>query len=70
MYALFVLACLVSNPKECVTLQDLYSPHKNHDTCLARAYIIAKEMQLYMPNYFPKSYKCLNMETEADKVDI
>jgi hypothetical protein len=69
MYLLFVLACFVNNPKECVTLQDLYSPHKSHDKCLARAYVIAKEMRLYMPDYFPKSYKCLNMEKEAEKVD-
>ena len=54
MYELFVLACLISNPTQCVTLEDLYSPHKTHDKCLARAYEIASEMPIYVPQYFPK----------------
>ena len=68
MYELFVLACLVSNPQQCLTLQDLYSPHATHDKCLARAYEIAQGIPVHMPMYFPKSYKCLNMETEGDKI--
>ena len=68
MYELFVLACLVSNPTQCVTLEDLYSPHKTHDKCLARAYEIASEMPSYVPQYFPKAYKCLDMEKEGSKI--
>ena len=68
MYELFVLACLISNPTQCVTLEDLYSPHKTHDKCLARAYEIASEMPSYVPQYFPKEYKCLDMEKEGSKI--
>ena len=68
MYELFVLACLISNPTKCVTLEDLYSPHKTHDKCLARAYEIASEMPSYVPQYFPKAYKCLDMEKEGSKI--
>ena len=52
MYELFVLACLVGSP----------------DMCVTRAYEIAVGMPTHMPQYFPKSYKCLDMENEADKV--
>ena len=68
MYELFVLACLLKNPEICVTLKDLYGPHKTHDKCLARAYEIAKGMPIHMPAYFPRSYKCIDMKTEGDKV--
>jgi len=68
MYELFVLACLVSNPQKCLTLQDLYSPHDTHDKCLTRAYIISKEMSTYMPHYYAKSYKCFDMR-DADKIE-
>ena len=68
MYELFVLACLISNPTQCVTLEDLFSPHKTHDKCLARAYEIASEMPSYVPQYFPKAYKCLDMEKEGSKI--
>ena len=68
MYELFVLACLIGSPNMCVTLKDLYSPHATHDKCLVRAYEIAQGMPVHMPMYFPKSYKCLNMETEGDKI--
>jgi len=68
MYELFVLACLISNPNQCITLQDLYSPHKTHDKCLARAYVIAKEMPEYIPLYFPRSYKCIDMKKEGNKI--
>ena len=67
MYELFVLACLVSNPQQCLTLQDLYSPHDTHDKCLARAYVISQEIPLYLPKYFAKSYKCFDMK-DADKI--
>ena len=67
MYELFVLACLVSNPQQCLTLQDLYSPHDTHDKCLARAYVISQEMPTYMPHYYAKSYKCFDMK-DADKI--
>ncbi len=68
MYELFVLACLMQQPNMCVTLKDLYSPHQTHDKCLARAYEIAQGMPIHMPMYFPKSYKCLNMETEGNRI--
>lgn len=68
MYELFVLACLVSNPNKCVTLQDLYSPHDTHDKCLTRAYVIGQEMPIYMPHYYPKSYKCIDMKKEGEKI--
>ena len=68
MYELFVLACLISNPNQCITLQDLYGPHETHDKCLARAYVIAKEMPEYVPLYFPISYKCLNLKKEGNKI--
>ena len=67
MYELFVLACLVSNPQKCLTLQDLYSPHDTHDKCLTRAYVISQEMPTYMPHYYAKSYKCFDMK-DADKI--
>ena len=68
MYELFVLACLIGSPNMCVTLKDLYSPHPTHDKCLERAYEIAQGMPVHTPMYFPKSYKCLNMETEGNKI--
>ena len=68
MYELFVLACLIGSPNMCVTLKDLYSPHQTHDKCLARAYEIARGMPVHMPMYFPKSYKCLDMKTEGNKI--
>tara|TARA_R100000278_G_scaffold17922_1_gene17914 strand:+ start:1521 stop:1757 length:237 start_codon:yes stop_codon:yes gene_type:complete len=67
MYELFVLACLMAKPDMCVTLKDLYGPYKVHDKCLARAYEIAKGMPIHMPDYYPKSYKCVDMDN-ADKV--
>lgn len=70
MYELFVLACLMNSPNKCITLKDLYSPHTTHDKCLARAYVIAKEMPSYIPEYFPKSYKCLDMDEEGSKIKI
>ena len=69
MYELFVLACLIGSPNMCVTLKDLYSPHPTHDKCLERAYEIAQGMPIHMPMYFPKSYKCLDMETEGSKIN-
>ena len=68
MYELFVLACLIGSPNMCVTLKDLYSPHPTHDKCLERAYEIAQGMPIHMPMYFHKNYKCLNMETEGNKI--
>jgi len=59
----------MKSPDKCITLQDLYSPHDTHDKCLARAYVIAKEMPLYVPKYFPKAYKCLDMEEEGSKIN-
>ena len=55
-------------PDMCVTLKDLYSPHATHDKCLARAYEIAKGMPIHMPMYYPKSYKCLDMTLEGEKL--
>ena len=69
MYELFVLACLIGSPNMCVTLKDLYSPHPTHDKCLERAYEIAQGMPIHMPMYFPKSYKCLDMQTEGSKIN-
>ena len=68
MYELFVLACLMHQPNMCVTLKDLYSPHATHDKCLLRAYEIAKGMPIHMPMYYPKSYKCLDMTLEGEKL--
>ena len=68
MYELFVLACLMHQTDMCVTLKDLYSPHATHDKCLARAYEIAKGMPIHMPMYYPKSYKCLDMTLEGEKL--
>tara|TARA_A100001011_G_scaffold368696_1_gene423261 strand:- start:1353 stop:1565 length:213 start_codon:yes stop_codon:yes gene_type:complete len=68
MFELFVLACLMNAPDQCVTLKDLYGPYPNHDKCLARAYEIAQGMPVHMPMYYPKSYKCLDMEEDADKI--
>jgi hypothetical protein len=70
MYELFVLACLVGNPDKCVTLKDLHSPHNTHDKCLARAYVIAQEIPSYLPQYFPKSYKCFDKKEEKGKLNI
>ncbi len=69
MYELFVLACLIGSPNMCVTLKDLYSPHATHDKCLARAYEIAQGMPIHMPMYYPKSYKCLDMKKEGNKIN-
>lgn len=69
MYELFVLACLMSNPNQCITLADLHSPHKTHDKCLARAYVIASELHTYMPEHFPKAYKCFNKNKEEGKIN-
>ena len=68
MYELFVLAFLISRPNMCVALKELYSPHPTHDKCLARAYEIAQGMPIHMPMYFPKSYKCLDMTIEGEKL--
>jgi|TARA_R100001129_G_scaffold170789_1_gene140530 hypothetical protein len=61
MYELFVLACLISKPDMCVTLKDLYGPYEKHDRCLARAHEIAIGMPIHMPDYYPRSYKCIDM---------
>ena len=68
MFELFVLACLMNAPDQCVTLKDLYGPYPNHDKCLARAYEIQQEMPIHAPQYFPKAYKCLDMEEEGSKI--
>ena len=69
MYELFVFACLMHQPDMGVTLKDLYSPHPTHDKCLSRAYEIAQGMPIHMPMYFPKSYKCLDMAIESEKLN-
>jgi hypothetical protein len=69
MYELFVLACLMSNPNQCITLADLKSPHDTHDKCLARAYVIASELHTHMPDYFLKAYKCFDMNEEEGKIN-
>jgi len=69
MYELFVLACLLSNPTQCVTLKDLYSPHDTHDKCLTRAYVISHEIPEYLPQYYAKAYKCLDMSKEGSKIN-
>ena len=61
MYELFVLACFVTKPDICVTLKDLYGPYQEHDKCLTRAYEIATEMPIHMPEYYARSYKCVDM---------
>ena len=68
MYELFVLACLTASNNMCVTLKDLYGPYDSHDKCLSRAYEIAKGMPIHMPMYYPKSYKCLDMKLEGEKL--
>ena len=70
MYELYVLACLLINPNECITLQDLYSPHNTIDKRLARAYEVSKDIPVYAPHYFPKSYKCLDIRKESSKIRI
>lgn len=67
MYELFVLACFVTKPDICVTLKDLYGPYKKHDSCLTRAYEIATEMPIHMPEYYARSYKCVDMIWNRDK---
>ena len=61
MYELFVLACLTASNNMCVTLKDLYGPYDSHDKCLSRAYEIAVGMPTHMPDYYPRSYKCVDM---------
>ena len=55
MYELFVLACLISNPTKCVTLEDLY--------------VISSEIPEYLPQYYAKAYKCLDMSKEGSKIN-
>tara|TARA_R100000900_G_scaffold106323_1_gene82493 strand:- start:264 stop:464 length:201 start_codon:yes stop_codon:yes gene_type:complete len=58
MYELFVLACLVINPVQCVILEDLNGPHKREIDCMARAQEIKEQIEKNTPSYSAKKYKC------------
>ena len=67
MFEAFVLACLISHPHVCVTLQDMYGPYEEEEQCVVRTEEIAFEVPTYMPNYYVRSVKCVDMD---DKVKI
>jgi|TARA_R100001440_G_scaffold43393_1_gene63106 hypothetical protein len=58
MYELFVLACLVSNPVQCVILQDLKGPYEKEIECAIRAQQIKEEIIINTPLYYAKRYNC------------
>ena len=69
MFETLVLVCLLGTTDTCQALSDLNGPYKTKAECTARAYEIAQGMPIHMPMYFPKNYKCLNMETEGNKIN-
>ena len=58
MYELFVLACLINNPIQCVILEDLESPHKTEVECMVRAQDIRENIRNDMPMFYAKRYRC------------
>lgn len=58
MYELFVLACLVINPVQCVILEDLNGPHKREIDCIIRAQEIKEQIKNNTPTYSARKYNC------------
>ena len=58
MYELFVLACLVINPVQCVILEDLNGPHKREIDCIVRAQEIKEQIKNNTPTYSDRKYNC------------
>jgi len=71
MFETMVLVCLVTNPSFCYTLTDLYGPYYTKKECINRAYIIARDLQEYMPNFEVMKYKCLDiLDKRVDKKSV
>jgi hypothetical protein len=71
MFETMVLVCLATNPSFCYTLTDLYGPYYTKKECINRAYIIARDLQEYMPNFEVIKYKCLDiLDKRVDKKSV
>lgn len=58
MYQALVWVCLMSNPAECITLEDQRGPYKTYERCESRAYEMSRSVHIHMKGYKPKRWSC------------
>jgi hypothetical protein len=58
MYMALVLACLISDPNQCLVLEDQRGPYKTYERCEARALEMSQAIHLTMSGFKPYQWKC------------
>jgi len=58
MFEAFVFICMLKDPTNCQTLQDIQGPYVKESQCIKRAYEIAMDLPEWMPEYIATKYKC------------
>jgi hypothetical protein len=66
MFETLVLVCLLGTTDTCQALSDLNGPYKTKAECTARAYEIAYQLPIHMPNYVAVKYKCVKAEENLE----
>ena len=65
MFEAFVFICMLKDPTNCQTLQDIQGPYIKESQCIKRAYEIAMDLPEWMPEYVAVKYKCDNKGTDV-----
>jgi len=58
MYMALVLACLISDPNQCLVLEDQRGPYKTYERCEARALEMSQAIHISMSGFKPRQWKC------------
>jgi|TARA_R110000787_G_scaffold240054_1_gene346269 hypothetical protein len=59
MFETLVLVCVIHNLTMCQTLADTEGPYSTRDRCIQRAYEIASELPMYLPEFTATQYMCV-----------
>jgi len=65
MFEAWVLACLLSTPKDCFEFQDTRGPYETRKECYERT-IEMREVIQSMPDYRPQAFKCKEIVEELE----
>jgi len=58
MYMALVLACLISDPNQCVVLEDQRGPYQTYERCKSRAFEMSQAIHINMSGFKPYQWKC------------
>lgn len=58
MYIALVVACLISDPNQCVGLEDQRGPYSTYERCEARALEMSQAVHVWMAGFKPRYWQC------------